>query len=396
MVRKAERRGGGGFTTHQDACTRGSGGVWPAGASLRTCLWPVPPPHLYRPQQPASPPPFLLSPAPLRPSRSRLSSICLAPMHVPRRRLNIARVDRPLAQVLAQRFTSSGVRTADGDRADYFLIPICIKTRTHAVAHLAAVIHHVRSKWPWFDRLHGHRHLIAAPGDHHISGRRAVAMNSPRAGGGRGQVHCEPASAPLDRMPIEASDPDDPGKVKRTQVHGGQGGRHRDGAGAWGWHAWLLCTGRPPFPTKRHWAGGQGGSRPRRGSSSSSFSRCPLCRQPARHGHHAMSCAPPHPGAGDLGRLMLTGDLLALTANVTYLTHWGLHRNHSLGRWAAAHRPGQARCGPSGGGGPGGGGGPEGVLALRYEVRPRGDKGRRLIGSVHMQYSNACASPCRG
>ncbi|KAG2446120.1 hypothetical protein HXX76_000719 [Chlamydomonas incerta] len=120
----------------------------------------------------------------------------------------IARIDRPLVQVLLQRMLSSGVRTTDGDAADYYFIPLLTRTRTHTVNHLAAVVAYVRQYWPWWDRAGGgHRHLLVAP--------------------------------------------------------------------------------------------------------------------------------------GDIGRRILTPELLHMTENCTFLTHWGLHRNHSGGKWLESHRPGK-------------------------------------------------------
>ncbi|GFR41320.1 hypothetical protein Agub_g2004 [Astrephomene gubernaculifera] len=120
----------------------------------------------------------------------------------------IARVDRPLVQLLMQRLLSSGVRTANGDEADYFFIPFLIRTRTHAAGHLAATLHYVRQHWPWWERHGGgHRHLLVA--------------------------------------------------------------------------------------------------------------------------------------TGDLGRRGLPAELLPLSENCTFLTHWGLHASHAIGRWEASHRPGK-------------------------------------------------------
>ncbi len=81
-------------------------------------------------------------------------------------RTYIARVDRPLVQLLMQRLLSSGARTADGDEADWYLVPYLIRTRTHAQSHLASTIHYIRKHWPWWDKHHGgHRHLLVAPGE---------------------------------------------------------------------------------------------------------------------------------------------------------------------------------------------------------------------------------------
>lgn len=52
---------------------------------------------------------------------------------------------------------------------------------------------------------------------------------------------------------------------------------------------------------------------------------------------------PAFPTPGDIGRRILTPELLHMTENCTFLTHWGLHRNHSGGNWLASHRPGKVR-----------------------------------------------------
>jgi len=44
---------------------------------------------------------------------------------------------------------------------------------------------------------------------------------------------------------------------------------------------------------------------------------------------------------GDMGRGEATAELRALAENVTWLTHWGLHRDHKYARWGKSHRPGQ-------------------------------------------------------
>ncbi|GIL72460.1 hypothetical protein Vretifemale_2822 [Volvox reticuliferus] len=122
--------------------------------------------------------------------------------------VSISRLDRPLVAALMQRLLSSGVRTADGDSADFFFIPLVMRTKGQAATHLKAVVYYIRQHWPWWDRLQGgHRHLLVVP--------------------------------------------------------------------------------------------------------------------------------------ADLGRRSLPEEHLQMTENVTYLTHWGLHSNHSAGRWVESHRPGR-------------------------------------------------------
>ncbi|KAG2498002.1 hypothetical protein HYH03_004261 [Edaphochlamys debaryana] len=120
----------------------------------------------------------------------------------------IRRIDRPLVPILMQRFLSSGVRTVNGDEADYYFIPFVQRSRSHTHKNLAATIAYIRKHWPWWDRHGGgHKHLL-------------VATN-------------------------------------------------------------------------------------------------------------------------DLGRRALVSEVLALTENVTFLTHWGLHRNHTVTGWHESHRPGK-------------------------------------------------------
>ena len=52
---------------------------------------------------------------------------------------------------------------------------------------------------------------------------------------------------------------------------------------------------------------------------------------------------------GDLGVREQPKDVQQLTANITWLTYWGLHTDHPQAKWKAATRPGKAG-GPRGGG----------------------------------------------
>lgn len=45
--------------------------------------------------------------------------------------------------------------------------------------------------------------------------------------------------------------------------------------------------------------------------------------------------------AGDLGYEEQPKDVRAMTTNVTWLTYWGLYKDHPIGGWKAAHRPGK-------------------------------------------------------
>ncbi len=65
-----------------------------------------------------------------------------------------------------QRMLSSGVRTANGDEADYFFIPLIMRARSHAAAtNLQSVLYYIAHHWPWWNaRGGGHRHLMAVAG----------------------------------------------------------------------------------------------------------------------------------------------------------------------------------------------------------------------------------------
>ncbi|EFJ44863.1 hypothetical protein VOLCADRAFT_118607 [Volvox carteri f. nagariensis] len=65
-----------------------------------------------------------------------------------------------------QRLLSSGVRTADGDAADFFFIPLVMRTKGQSANHLTAVVSYIQQHWPWWGRYGGgHRHLLVVPAD---------------------------------------------------------------------------------------------------------------------------------------------------------------------------------------------------------------------------------------
>ena len=63
-----------------------------------------------------------------------------------------------------QRLLSSGIRTADGDVADYFFVPMSIRAPSESMSMVKAVTY-IRSHWPWWDRLEGARHLFVHTGE---------------------------------------------------------------------------------------------------------------------------------------------------------------------------------------------------------------------------------------
>ena len=48
-------------------------------------------------------------------------------------------MDRPLAQMLHQRILGSGARVADGDAADYFYVPINMRSPSDSTTLLEAI-----------------------------------------------------------------------------------------------------------------------------------------------------------------------------------------------------------------------------------------------------------------
>jgi len=77
---------------------------------------------------------------------------------------NIKRQDRPLMMMIWQRLLSAGVRVADGEEADYYLIPIGLRARPDSVV-LVGAIKYLQATWPWWDRLQGRNHLLVHTGD---------------------------------------------------------------------------------------------------------------------------------------------------------------------------------------------------------------------------------------
>ncbi|KAG1660242.1 hypothetical protein FOA52_007639 [Chlamydomonas sp. UWO 241] len=78
--------------------------------------------------------------------------------------LNMMGSDRPLTFMLHQRLLSSGARVADGETADWYLIPINMRGPGDSVK-LQKAIKYIQSKWPWWDRHHGGRHVLVHVGD---------------------------------------------------------------------------------------------------------------------------------------------------------------------------------------------------------------------------------------
>ncbi|EFJ50986.1 acetylglucosaminyltransferase [Volvox carteri f. nagariensis] len=84
---------------------------------------------------------------------------------------NPTRVDRELFWVFWERLLGSGAVVADGEEADWFWLPVKLRSTTDGYRLLEA-IQYVRTEWPWYDRLQGHRHFVIHTGD---TGRGEVA-----------------------------------------------------------------------------------------------------------------------------------------------------------------------------------------------------------------------------
>ncbi|GIL43551.1 hypothetical protein Vafri_1253 [Volvox africanus] len=93
---------------------------------------------------------------------------------------NIRRLDRPLHLLFWQRLMSAGLRTADGNEADYYFIPV--NTRTELAPGMVDwTISYIQTTYPWWSKDLGHRHLIIHTGDmglHDLPSEMRVRLNS--------------------------------------------------------------------------------------------------------------------------------------------------------------------------------------------------------------------------
>ncbi|EFJ44781.1 acetylglucosaminyltransferase [Volvox carteri f. nagariensis] len=125
---------------------------WPC-ADLQQFLTPLP-------RAPSGPPAPSLSPYPTR----RQPPKCPQPYIGFFSRFNIRRLDRPLHLLFWQRLMSAGIRTVDGDEADYYFIPV--NTRTELAPGMVEwVLSYIRRTYPWWSKDNGNRHLIIHTGD---------------------------------------------------------------------------------------------------------------------------------------------------------------------------------------------------------------------------------------
>lgn len=80
------------------------------------------------------------------------------------RRYPFLRLDRPLHVLFWQRLMSAGVRTLDGDKADYYFIPVNTRGAL-ANDQMKWALEHIRTTYPWWAKDNGHRHLVIHTGD---------------------------------------------------------------------------------------------------------------------------------------------------------------------------------------------------------------------------------------
>ncbi|KXZ55831.1 hypothetical protein GPECTOR_2g1382 [Gonium pectorale] len=93
---------------------------------------------------------------------------------------NVQKADRPLAWVFWERLLGSGALVADGEDADWFWIPVKLRSTSDGY-RLMESIEYVREKWPWYDRHQGHRHFVIHGGDTgrgEVTGKVRAATNN--------------------------------------------------------------------------------------------------------------------------------------------------------------------------------------------------------------------------
>ncbi|GIL98165.1 hypothetical protein Vretimale_3596, partial [Volvox reticuliferus] len=86
---------------------------------------------------------------------------------------NPTRLDRSLHWVFWERLIGSGALVENGDDADWYWLPIKLRSTVDGY-RLLEVLRYIRTEWPWYDRLQGHRHFVIHTGD---TGRGEVASD---------------------------------------------------------------------------------------------------------------------------------------------------------------------------------------------------------------------------
>eukprot|EP00198_Chlamydomonas_reinhardtii_P004447 XP_001693783.1 exostosin-like glycosyltransferase [Chlamydomonas reinhardtii] len=73
-------------------------------------------------------------------------------------------LDRWTIRHFLEMLTASGARVADGAKADWYFIPVRLRSSSDAYV-LQRAIHHLRHAHPWFNATGGGRHFVIAVGD---------------------------------------------------------------------------------------------------------------------------------------------------------------------------------------------------------------------------------------
>ncbi len=81
------------------------------------------------------------------------------------RRRNYLRLDRPTMHFFTERLTATGVRTGDGDNADWYFIPVVLR-KTSDGHLLNEAIRYISQVHPWWNQTAGHRHFVFALGEY--------------------------------------------------------------------------------------------------------------------------------------------------------------------------------------------------------------------------------------
>jgi len=78
---------------------------------------------------------------------------------------DIHKIDRPpLHLAMYERILSAGHRTTDGENADFYYLPITSRDLKKAFLLMPA-LEYIAQQWPYWNRTHGHRHIIPMEGD---------------------------------------------------------------------------------------------------------------------------------------------------------------------------------------------------------------------------------------
>eukprot|EP00201_Polytomella_parva_P010230 CAMPEP_0175052758 /NCGR_PEP_ID=MMETSP0052_2-20121109/8536_1 /TAXON_ID=51329 ORGANISM="Polytomella parva, Strain SAG 63-3" /NCGR_SAMPLE_ID=MMETSP0052_2 /ASSEMBLY_ACC=CAM_ASM_000194 /LENGTH=353 /DNA_ID=CAMNT_0016317195 /DNA_START=180 /DNA_END=1237 /DNA_ORIENTATION=- len=85
----------------------------------------------------------------------------------------ITRVDRPLMHLIWHRLVNSGVRTVNGNEADYFFVPFSLRNG-QSVRQLSAVLMYIRTEFPFWDKSEGKNHIFVSSDEF---GRRLLSAD---------------------------------------------------------------------------------------------------------------------------------------------------------------------------------------------------------------------------